>query len=183
MPCAEKLGRLQCTLWRLHDERKWLEFKDTVVSYVVELGYDREAANKASHHVASAYQYSDLASVAQGDKDKELERLHYDRVIAEFVEAHKLLGVETRSPVYKVGWYADSRHGDHIGVLYNLLMQHHSKFGLMRLGLTIRTTYIACARAYPAHSSHNWKELAAVLTDYWTAISEAYRTYKLPVEL
>jgi hypothetical protein len=179
----EKIAAFHCELFRLHDEKRWREFENSVVNYAKELGYDRTAAGRAAPHVVSAYQNSDLAVDAQKDMNRTLEMLHYDRVLEEFTEAHRLLGAETRSPVYKVGWYIGARHRNHLQVLGNLFMEHHSKFGLGRLGLTVRTTYMTFAKAYPAHNSHDWEALTAVLTDYWAAVSKSYRTYKLPIEL
>lgn len=179
----DRIAKLHCELFRLHDERDWQQFGNSVVNYATELGYERRAAKEACPHVISAYWNSDRAVDAQEDKNAALEALHYDRVLEEFTEAHRLLGAETKSPVYKVGWYKGARHKNHLQVLGNLFMEHHSKFSLKRLDLTIQTTYLSCAKAYPAHNSHDWEALTAVLTDYWTAISKSYGTYRLPIEL
>ncbi len=179
----EKIATFHCELFRLHDERKWQEFGNSVVNYAVELGYDRGAARDASAHVISAYQNSDLAVEAQSERNLALERLYYDRVREEFIEAHRLLGTETKSPVYKVGWYIGARHGNRLQVFGNLFMEHLSKFGPGRFGLAIKTTYLTFAKAYPAHNSHDWKKLTEALTEYWTVIAESHKTDRLPIEL
>ncbi len=179
----ERIATFHCELFRLHDERKWQEFGNSVVNYATELGYDRSAARNAAPHVVGAYQNSDRAVEAQDVKNAELERLYYDRVLEEFTEAHRLLGAETESPVYKVRWYIGARHGRFFQVLENLFMEHHSKFGIERFGLTIKTTYLTFAKAYPAHNSHDWKRLTKALTEYWTTIAKSYDTEKLPIEL
>lgn len=180
---ASKIAEYHCNLNRLHDEENWKTFRENATRYIISLGYNSNKAKKASFHVMRAYQYADIAVIAQNKGKEVLEKKYYRKVLEEFLTAHRLLGTETKSPTYKVGWYKGARHKKPIQVLWNLFMEHLSKFGLKRIGLVFYATYLTFARAYPAHNSHDWENLTSVLTEYWTAISKSYKTKSLPVEL
>ncbi|MDE1804262.1 MAG: hypothetical protein KGH59_00555 [Candidatus Micrarchaeota archaeon] len=179
-----RIAKAHCNLFRLHDEQKWEEFRRNVIIYATSLGYDAKDSEIASHHVVKAYKNADLAVIAQQKGNKILEEKAYKNVLDEFNKAHEILGTEIKSPFYKVEWYFGARHRMHLTVLWNLFMEHFSKFGWRRIWLSIYTTYLTFAKAYPAHNSHNWRKLTDVLSVYWTAIKNEYPDVeKLPIEL
>lgn len=184
MKDASKIAKYHCNLFRLHDELAWFEFKKNVIYYSLALGYSKENAIKAAPHVVEAYQYADKAVIAQQKGLRTSEVKFYGKVLEEMVLAHKNLKTELKSPYFKVGWYEGARHKDAIMVFWNLFMEHHSKFGIRRLGLSFYATYITFANAYPAHNKHDWKALTKALEDYWEPIIKSYKNEpRLPIEL
>lgn len=184
MTGVSQIAEYHCNLFRLHDELVWPKFKKNVIDYTVSLGYDKTMAIKAAPHVVKAYQYADMAVIAQQKGRYTSEKLFYRKVLEEFLLAHRIIGAELKSPYYKVKWYDGARHKNVPKVFWNLFMEHYSKFGIRRLGLSCYTTYITFAKAYPAHNRHDWKALTAALTEYWQLVKKSYGNQgKFPIEL
>ena len=181
---TEEIAKLHRKMFELHDEENWDAFQDNAMNYLISLGHPEEESEEASRHVVRAYQFADEAVVSQNKGDKKRESEMYKRCFEEHAEALRVIGAETDSVRYKVGWYKAARHRNHPSVLWNLFMEHFTRFGWPKLGLALKCTYITAFKAYGAHNAHEWENLERILIDYWSTISDYHKGgFKLPVEL
>lgn len=178
------IAKLHCKMFALHDDENWSAFQTNARDYLVSLGYPKKKSEEASRHVVSAYQFADKAVLSQDKGDTAEENEMYRRCLEEHGKAHKIIGAETDSVKYKIGWYRAARHKNPLGVLWNLFMEHFARFGRPKLLLALKCTYITAFKAYGAHNAHDWGRLEKILIDYWSNIIQYYRDEaRLPVEL
>jgi len=180
----EEIAKLHCKMFRLHDEQKWDLFRKNAEKYICALGYNEKQAKTASQNVVNAYQFADKAVIAQEEGNNRKEGEMYREAYEKHILAHSIIGANTRSVKYKIGWYRAARHKNHLGVLINLFMEHLSRFGWQKLPLVLKCTYITAFNAYNAHNSHDWEKLEGILRRYWSYILDYYKNdIKLPIEL
>ncbi|MBI4360507.1 hypothetical protein HY572_01900 [Candidatus Micrarchaeota archaeon] len=177
-----QIGKLHSNLWRFHDEKKWPELLACCVSFLVILGFPRKKAVGASRHVLKTFQYADLARNCQLSGDSTREDYYYSKIKNEFVSAHNLLGQETASVQFRVGWIRAYRHSNLFSILLNLLLEHYFKFGLFRPILVARSTFTMFFEIRLAHRNHNWQKLSRAFFNYWSPISSSFPNQPLPLQ-
>jgi len=176
------VATFHCEMFRFHDELDWARFQRSVANCLVEQGYEKTRAKNAAGFTMKAYKEADNAVIAQEANDERAEAIAYANSLENFIKAHKALGIETKSPKYKIGWYRASRHKQLPRIIWNLFMENVSKLGWRKLLLAIQLTHISIARVYPAHNAHDWPRVRKAMKEYWLAVMR-YCGAPLPVEL
>ena len=161
-------------MFRLHDLKQWDSLKENAREMIAALGYNREQAEKASSFVLEAYHNADLAAQAQERSDTNDELINYNRALDNFISASRSAGSDTAGLKYKIGWYKSERHNKVFLVVYYLFREHLERFGILRLDVVIRTTWIAFWGGYFAHKRHDWKRLKSVMVKYWEYVHSVY---------
>ena len=146
------------------------------------MGYSKTKAKLASPEILDTFKEADFAYVNQ-TKDKVAEDLHYYRMFLAFSKAYKILGVDTASIKYKIGWIKASRHKNYSSVILNLFLEYITLFGIAKLPTAIKALQVSVNDVYPAHSRHDWKALQKALAKYWKILDFSYKHRKvLPVQ-
>lgn len=176
------VARYHREMFRLHDLKQWDSLKENAREMIVVLGYHREDAEKASAFVLEAYRNADLAAKAQRQGNINDERTSYNHVLDNFMLASRSVGSDTTALKYKIGWYKSDRHNKAFLVAYYLFREHLKRFGVLRLGVVVCTTWVAFWGGYFAHKKHNWEKLERVMVKYWKYIHCVYPTHP-PLEI
>lgn len=166
----ETVARHHREMFRFHDLKDWDNLKENAREMIVALGYNPEAAQKASEFVLEAYRNADLAAKAQKSGNTDEERISYNNTLNSFVLASECLGSDTAGIKYKIGWYKFERHNKPFLVAYYLFREHLIRYGILHLDVAIYTTWVAFWGAYFAHEKHDWKKLERVMIKYWKYI-------------
>jgi hypothetical protein len=178
----EAAGYYHKEMFRLHDLKKWDELEENSKRMMVTLGYSQENAENASRFVLDAYREADSASDAQKSGDAQKEEVSYQNTLNNFLEASKCLRSDIRGLRHKIGWYKWERHNKPLLVAYYLFREHLKRFGILRFGLVISTTWTAFLGGYFAHKKHDWEKLEKIMVKYWRYIRRVYTT-RPPIQI
>lgn len=121
---AKDLGRLQASIYWLHDAEQFDELAIAASQIYQLLGHSQLLGDQVGDFIAEAYRISDAAQIARfaGDSQQELEQ--YAAAQWQLAQAAQLLGLPEEIAEYQVQWWRLSRHKQLIAALNYLLKQH-----------------------------------------------------------
>lgn len=151
---ADTLGRLQASIYWLHDAEKFDELTHTASKIYQLLGHPESLSDQVGSFIAEAYRISDDAQSARlaGDPEKELK--HYSEAQLQLAKAVKLLNLPTEIAEYQVQWWILFRHRKIIAAL-NYILKQHELSKLSVLG-KVKLVYYS----FQIGLSHNQRNLA-----------------------
>ncbi len=132
---AQDLGRLQASIYWLHDAEQFDELAMAASQIYELLGYSKSLSEQVGGLIAKAYRISDDAQIARfaGDSQKELDQ--YAAAQLQLSKAAQLLGLPVEIAEYQVQWWRLSRHKKLTAALNYLLKQHAQFSRLERVQL------------------------------------------------
>ena len=168
---AETLGKLQASIYWLHDAEKFEELAQAASKIYQLLGHPESLCDRAAHHIAAAYRISDDAQIARfaGDPQQELE--HYAEVQLQLAEAAKVLGLSGAIADYQVQWWRLSRHKKIVTALSYILKQHHHLSVLSKTKLAYYSFQIGLG-----HNQRNLTKCEKYAIHYWNLLLHSRET-------
>ena len=168
---AETLGKLQASIYWLHDAEAFDELAQTASKIYQLLGYPECLSNQVGHHISAAYRISDDAQIARfaGDPQQELD--HYAEVHLQLAEAAKVLGLSSAIANYQVQWWRLSRHKKIIAALSYIRKQHHHLSDLGKAKLAYYSFQIGLG-----HNQRNLAKCEKYAIHYWNLLLHSKET-------
>ena len=179
---VKKIAKKHMLMFKLHDDENWIGLKNNAKAMLIELGFGKLESQRSSGYILKAYKAADRAVLCQERGDQEGEEKSYVEVLRNFSKGNEILGLETKSLRYKVGWYRCARHKRHLGVLYNLLIEHVLRYGISNIDVGLYTFYVSFTMGYKNHNNHNWGQMEKCLNLYWKKILTRFSN-KPPIEI
>ncbi len=153
-PLADTLGRLQASIYWLHDAEKFNELANAASKIYQLLGHSEALSDQIGSFISEAYRISDDAQNARLSGDPEMELKYYAEAQLQLTEAAKLLNLPIEIAEHQVRWWMLSRHKKIVAAL-NYLLKQHQPSKLSVLGRAKLAYYL-----FQVGLGHHQKDLA-----------------------